>query len=184
MAPDGSMIVAHAFHGALHLWSRGPDREGEWSPAVVMSGHFNAVQDLSWDPEGEYLLSVGSDQTTRLLTPWKQKRKDGTQTSWHEISRPQIHGYDMQCLAAVGRFRFVSGADEKVLRVFRAPRNFVENFANISGAPLDKLLASAVSDLATKATEQQEQLSCVSDQYRETYFHPLNLTARRQSRAA
>ncbi|KAG7254162.1 hypothetical protein CRUP_007735, partial [Coryphaenoides rupestris] len=142
MAPDGSMIVAHAFHGALHLWSRGPDREGEWSPAVVMSGHFNAVQDLSWDPEGEYLLSVGSDQTTRLLTPWKQKRKDGTQISWHEISRPQIHGYDMQCLAAVGRFRFVSGADEKVLRVFRAPRNFVENFANIfRRRPLDKLLA-------------------------------------------
>ncbi|CAL8296481.1 unnamed protein product [Lota lota] len=196
MGPDGSMIVAHAFHGALHLWCKRQDREGEWSPGVVMSGHFNAVQDLSWDPEGEYLLSVGSDQTTRLLTPWKQK--DGTQTSWHEISRPQIHGYDMQCLATVGRFQFVSGADEKVLRVFRAPRNFVENFANISGASLDKLLASGDAadlpegastpalglsnkavfqgDLAQKVSEQQEQLSCVSDQYRETYFHPLNLT--------
>ncbi|CAL8398074.1 unnamed protein product [Gadus morhua 'NCC'] len=196
MGPDGSMIVAHAFHGALHLWHKRQDREGEWSPGVVMSGHFNAVQDLSWDPEGEYLLSVGSDQTARLLTPWKQK--DGTQTSWHEISRPQIHGYDMQCLATVGRFQFVSGADEKVLRVFRAPRNFVENFANISGASLDKLLASSDAadlpegastpalglsnkavfqgDLAPKIHEQQEQLSCVSDQYRETYFHPLNLT--------
>uniref|UniRef100_A0A8C5F925 Elongator complex protein 2 n=1 Tax=Gadus morhua TaxID=8049 RepID=A0A8C5F925_GADMO len=194
MGPDGSMIVAHAFHGALHLWHKRQDRE--WSPGVVMSGHFNAVQDLSWDPEGEYLLSVGSDQTARLLTPWKQK--DGTQTSWHEISRPQIHGYDMQCLATVGRFQFVSGADEKVLRVFRAPRNFVENFANISGASLDKLLASSDAadlpegastpalglsnkavfqgDLAPKIHEQQEQLSCVSDQYRETYFHPLNLT--------
>uniref|UniRef100_A0A8C5BV60 Elongator complex protein 2 n=1 Tax=Gadus morhua TaxID=8049 RepID=A0A8C5BV60_GADMO len=192
MGPDGSMIVAHAFHGALHLWHKRQDRE--WSPGVVMSGHFNAVQDLSWDPEGEYLLSVGSDQTARLLTPWKQK--DGTQTSWHEISRPQIHGYDMQCLATVGRFQFVSGADEKVLRVFRAPRNFVENFANISGASLDKLLASSdAADLPEGASTpalglsnkavfqggpatlpQQEQLSCVSDQYRETYFHPLNLT--------
>ena len=71
-------------------------------------------------------------------------RSSSAQTSWHEISRPQIHGYDMQCLATVGRFQFVSGADEKVLRVFRAPRNFVENFANISGASLDKLLASSV----------------------------------------
>ena len=51
----------------------------------------------------------------------------------------------MQCLAMVGRFQYVSGADEKVLRVFRAPRNFVENFANISGTPLAKLLASSVS---------------------------------------
>ena len=44
---------------------------------MVISGHFNAVQDLSWDPEGEFILSVGSDQTTRLLTPWK--RMDQTQ---------------------------------------------------------------------------------------------------------
>lgn len=51
----------------------------------------------------------------------------------------------MQCLAMVGRFQFVSGADEKVLRVFQAPRNFVENFANISGSSREKLLTSSVS---------------------------------------
>lgn len=51
----------------------------------------------------------------------------------------------MQCLAMVGRFQFVSGADEKVLRVFQAPRNFVENFANISGNSREKLLTSSVS---------------------------------------
>lgn len=51
----------------------------------------------------------------------------------------------MQCLSLVGRFQFVSGADEKVLRVFQAPRNFVENFANISGTSVEKLLSSGVS---------------------------------------
>lgn len=66
------------------------------------------------------------------------------QVTWHEISRPQIHGYDMQCLAMVDRFQFVSGADEKVLRVFKAPRNFVENFASIVGTSLEQLLASHV----------------------------------------
>ncbi|XP_047461865.1 elongator complex protein 2 [Mugil cephalus] len=196
MSPDGSMIVAHAFHGALHLWCKDQDQEGQWRPGIVISGHFNAVQDLSWDPEGEFLLSVGSDQTTRLFTPW---RKQGSaQATWHEISRPQIHGYDMQCLAIVGRFQFVSGADEKVLRVFQAPRNFVENFANISGSSKEKLLASndcanlpegastpalglsnkAVfqGDLAPKNNEEKEQFSSVSDQYQESYFHPLHLT--------
>ncbi|KAI3358521.1 hypothetical protein L3Q82_014947, partial [Scortum barcoo] len=141
MSPDGFMIVAHAFHGALHLWYKDQDKEGEWRPGVVISGHFNAVQDLSWDPEGEFIISVGSDQTTRLFTPWR--KQDAKQETWHEISRPQIHGYDMQCLAMVGRFQFVSGADERVLRVFQAPRNFVENFANITGTSKEKLLTSS-----------------------------------------
>ena len=48
------------------------DPQGEWRPGVVISGHFSGVQDLSWDPEGEFLLSVGLDQTTRLLTPWRR----------------------------------------------------------------------------------------------------------------
>lgn len=74
------------------------------------------------------------------------------QATWHEISRPQIHGYDMQCLAMVGRFQFVSGADEKVLRVFQAPRNFVENFASISGISKEKLLQSSVSILCSVVT--------------------------------
>ncbi|XP_068558639.1 elongator complex protein 2 isoform X2 [Cebidichthys violaceus] len=196
MSPDGSMIVAHAFHGALHLWCKEKDKEGQWRPGVVISGHFNAVQDLSWDPDGEFILSVGSDQTTRLFTPWRNQ--DTKQVTWHEISRPQIHGYDMQCLAMVGRFQFVSGADEKVLRVFQAPRNFVENFANISGTSREKLLTSSDSanlpegastpalglsnkavfqgDLAPKTNEKEGQFNSVSDQYQESYFHPLIMT--------
>ncbi|KAI7798441.1 elongator complex protein 2 [Triplophysa rosa] len=196
MSPDGSMILAHAFHGALHLWHH-DNSQGEWRPAVVVSGHFNAVQDLSWDPEGEFIITVGSDQTTRFLTPWK--RKECSQVTWHEISRPQIHGYDVQCLTMVGRFQFVSGADEKVLRVFRAPRNFVENFASISCTSLEKLLGSSETvdlpegastpalglsnkavfqgDLTSKCPPKDaDGFSSVSDQYKESYFKPLKLT--------
>ena len=36
------------------------------------------------------------------------------QNSWYEISRPQIHGYDMHCVAMVTPFLYVSGAEEKV----------------------------------------------------------------------
>ncbi|XP_061752984.1 elongator complex protein 2 isoform X2 [Nerophis ophidion] len=195
MSPDGAQILAHAFHGALHLWCKDQQEDGEWRPGVVISGHFNAVQDLSWDPEGEFILSVGSDQTTRLFTPW---RRDSKQATWHEISRPQIHGYDMQCLAMVGRFRFVSGADEKVLRVFQAPRNFVENFANISGRSKEQLLASSdcaglpegastpalglsnkavfQGDLSSGAGGDQQHFKSVSEQYQESYFQPIDMT--------
>ncbi|XP_018587314.2 elongator complex protein 2 [Scleropages formosus] len=196
MSPDGSMIVAHAFHGALHLWKQHQGDKGKWNPGVVISGHFNAVQDLSWDPEGDFIVSVGSDQTTRLFTLWR--RKGCAEVTWHELSRPQIHGYDMQCLTMVGRFQFVSGADEKVLRVFQAPRNFVENFASIVGVPLGDLMASSdvsslpegastpalglsnkavfQGDLAHQSQEEEGEFSSVSDQYPESYFHPLTLT--------
>ena len=62
--------------------------------------------------------------------------------TWHEIARPQIHGYDLKCLAMINRFQFVSGADEKVLRVFSAPRNFVENFCAITGHSLNHVLCN------------------------------------------
>ncbi|KAI1243209.1 hypothetical protein IHE44_0000797 [Lamprotornis superbus] len=136
-SPDGSMIIAHAFHGALHLWKQAAVNKKEWSPEVVISGHFNSVEDVKWDPEGEFIISVSSDQTTRLFAPWKSKEE--TEVTWHEIARPQVHGYDLRCLAMIGRFEFVSGADEKVLRVFRAPKNFIENFSNITGIAMEKL---------------------------------------------
>ncbi|XP_061521283.1 elongator complex protein 2 isoform X2 [Phycodurus eques] len=198
MSPDASMILAHAFHGALHLWSEDAD-SGVWRPAAVLSGHFDAVQDLSWDPEGEFVLSVSSDRTARLFTPWRTTAAgEETRPSWHEISRPQIHGYDVRCLAAPGRFRFVSGADEKVLRVFRAPRNFVENLANISATSRDRLLASGdfaelpegasapalglsnkavfQADRSSSSEDGDEKFSGASDQYRESHFRPINLT--------
>lgn len=34
---------------------------------------------------------------------------------WYEIARPQIHGYNLQCIAMTGSLQFVSGADEKVM---------------------------------------------------------------------
>ena len=36
------------------------------------------------------------------------------QTSWHEIARPQIHGYDIQCIAMLSSLKYTSGSDEKV----------------------------------------------------------------------
>ena len=37
---------------------------------MPLSGHFGPVTDLSWDPQGNFLVSVSSDQTCRLHGPW------------------------------------------------------------------------------------------------------------------
>uniref|UniRef100_A0ACB8EC74 Elongator subunit elp2 n=1 Tax=Sphaerodactylus townsendi TaxID=933632 RepID=A0ACB8EC74_9SAUR len=193
-SPDGTRILAHAFHGALHLWRQTSADKQEWIPEVVISGHFNSVQDVNWDPEGEFIITVGSDQTTRIFAPWK--RENQQEVTWHEVARPQVHGYDMQCLAMIGRFQFVSGADEKVLRVFTSPRNFVENFSRISGVSLEKLHFGQMIDLPDGATvpalglsnkavfqedtaiqtkEEEKNVNPFS-QYCENYFQPCSLT--------
>jgi len=46
--------------------------------------------------------------------------------SWHEIARPQVHGYDLLNVVFIEPLRFASIADEKVVRVFEAPRGFVQ----------------------------------------------------------
>jgi hypothetical protein len=48
------------------------------------------------------------------------------QPSWHEIARPQVHGYDVLNVVFVDHLKFASIADEKVMRIFDAPRSFVE----------------------------------------------------------
>jgi elongator complex protein 2 len=45
---------------------------------------------------------------------------------WHELARPQVHGYDLVGAAWLGPWTFASVADEKVARIFEAPRGFVE----------------------------------------------------------
>uniref|UniRef100_A0A6V7QWZ0 Elongator complex protein 2 n=1 Tax=Ananas comosus var. bracteatus TaxID=296719 RepID=A0A6V7QWZ0_ANACO len=108
-----------------------------WQPQKVPSGHFASVSDLTWAKSGKYLLSISHDQATnmiilqtaRVFAPWRIEETSGDKVSWHEIARPQVHGHDINCVTFIqgaGNHRFVSGADEKVARVFEAPLSFLK----------------------------------------------------------
>ncbi|RWS24438.1 elongator complex protein 2-like protein, partial [Leptotrombidium deliense] len=122
---DGSVIVGHSFNGALHLWTY-EESSDSWKPGVIVGGHFGEVKDIVWEPFGRYLLSCSFDETSRLHSFWSENN------SWHEINRPQIHGYEINCISMINPYMFVSGADEKVLRVFRATKCFVKSIEHIS----------------------------------------------------
>ena len=49
------------------------------------------------------------------------------------MARPQVHGYDLNCLTLMPNHRFASGADEKLVRVFDATKNFLDNVSAITG---------------------------------------------------
>ncbi|KAK3036706.1 hypothetical protein RJ639_030530, partial [Escallonia herrerae] len=128
-SPHADSILAHGYGGSFHLWKNIGVNFDNWQPQKVPSGHFAAVTDISWARSGDYLLSVSHDQTSRIFAPWLNEPGAQNGNTWHEIARPQVHGHDINCVTIIqgkGNHRFVSGADEKVARVFEAPLSFLK----------------------------------------------------------
>jgi len=57
--------------------------------------------------------------------------------SWHEVGRPQVHGYELVGIVSLDPLRYVSVADEKVARVFAAPRGFVKALRELGVVDLE-----------------------------------------------
>ncbi|KAJ1915708.1 Elongator subunit elp2 [Mycoemilia scoparia] len=137
---DALSILAHGYQGTFHLW-RKTGEDSAWTGEVTLSGHFDSVQDVLWEPTGgKYLMSLSLDQTSRIYAPWRtpsaqDKNNEGRCCGWHEIARPQIHGYDLRCAAFVTPFKYISGADEKVVRVFEATKNYASSLQTLSLGP-------------------------------------------------
>ncbi|KAM3722590.1 Elongator complex protein [Dirofilaria immitis] len=132
-SPDGCTILAYSYFGGFCSWQLEEEGNGYWKSVSTFGGHSGQVRDIAWDPTGSYLLSCSYDQTTRCYAP------SVNHGIISEIARPQVHGYDLTSIASISSSRFVSGADEKILRVFAAPRNFVEMLANVSKYDCQKL---------------------------------------------
>ena len=123
-SPDGKQVFAHGLNGSFHRWVHTPE-QGLWQPELAITGHPSPVKDVVWDPKHQFFLSASLDQSTRLHGVW---RRDGVE-SWHELNRPQSHGYDMQALAFIGgdSSSIASAADEKIVRTFEAPKGWVRS---------------------------------------------------------
>jgi elongator complex protein 2 len=93
---DTDNILAYTYNGAMHYWQKSVKDESEtWTPKLTIKGHHGEVNDLDWDPNGHFLLTTSSDQTSRIFRTFNED------AGWFEISRPQVHGYDMNTISLV-----------------------------------------------------------------------------------
>ena len=128
-SPDGNAVVSLGRTGSWRIW-KSDTEQNRWTQGLGVSGHVKSVKSISWSENGSCLLSTSSDQTTRLHAEWKNNMDH----SWHEFTRPQIHGYDLNCVKFLNQFQFISGADEKLLRVFTMPRAIAEILEKLCGS--------------------------------------------------
>ena len=153
-SPSGSTVACLGRTGSWRLWNRSEEQD-RWIQGVGISGHTQSITGVAWSKDGNYLLSTSSDQTTRLHSTWQREG----QASWHEMARPQIHGYDLNCIDSLGKSQFVSGADEKLLRVFNEPRavaKLLKKICGFGGSDLEDMPDAAnmpVLGLSNKAIE-------------------------------
>jgi elongator complex protein 2 len=125
------------------MWRRDNIAESDrWIQSLAATGHTQEVNGITWSRDGAYLLSTGNDQTTRLHAEWKTNGN----LSWHEFSRPQIHGYDLNCIDTITNTQFISGADEKLLRVFDEPDGVADILSRLCG--IEKPVNVALPDAA------------------------------------
>jgi elongator complex protein 2 len=140
-SPDGKAVTSLGRTGSWRLWQYDAGSQF-WTQRHGISGHVGAVTGLCWSPDGSYLLTTSADQTTRLHAQWKR----GPKRSWHEFSRPQIHGYDLNCIASTSPWQFCSGADEKLLRVFNQPRDVAGMLNRLCGIALPEEVAAGTEE--------------------------------------
>ena len=172
-SPDGENLVSLGRTGGWRLWNYNRNQH-RWLQGGGIGGHTKSVADVAWSKDGSYLFSTGLDQTTRLHAEWKR----GSNCSWHEMARPQIHGYDLNCIDSIGQNQFISGADEKLLRVFDEPRataDLLESLCGIHANDEQNMPVAAnvpVLGLSNKIIEGAANVGPHSDEHEHGEFLP------------
>lgn len=144
-------ILANGKTGSLRVYHSVEGAGNSWEAALGVTGPIREVTDVVWSVDGSYFMATSLDQTTRLFAPWKENRASADETSvtWHEFARPQIHGYDMICLDNISATKFVSGGDEKVLRVFEMTRSISTMLGKFSGVEVAAVDSSVLPEAAS-----------------------------------
>jgi elongator complex protein 2 len=161
--PQNNAVLGIGYGGSFHLWCRLDETIYQhhtnrkevilesWRPIPFLTGHFDMVKDLQWSFDGEFIMTTSSDQTCRLFAPMnyslvidftstnclQKTTSDHEMKSWHEISRPQIHGYDLNSVQILSsdpyndQYIIFTAGDEKIIRQFEASLCVIETLKSL-----------------------------------------------------
>ncbi|KAJ8932764.1 hypothetical protein NQ314_014466 [Rhamnusium bicolor] len=133
--PKSLQLLSASIDKSMIIWEY-DNSSGLWLEKIrvgEIGGNTLGFYGGSFGPDGNQILAHSYHGAFHI---WTNCEKLGSWApsvtiTWHEIARPQVHGYDISCLAVISRYKFASGAEEKIIRAFQAPKNFVENFKRI-----------------------------------------------------
>ena len=87
-------LVSVNFIGSALIWEYNSEND-KFTLRESFTGHGNQVKSIDWNHTFSYLASVSKDQTTRVLAKNEDSKK------YAEISRAQIHGYDIHACSVI-----------------------------------------------------------------------------------
>ncbi|CAO1613491.1 unnamed protein product [Parajaminaea phylloscopi] len=121
------LILSHAWAGAVHLWSH---TNTSWQSIPSITAHSLGVQSARWASQGQWFLTASLDRTARVFGRHERPESahsPSSASSWHELARPQTHGYQMRTAVWLDDLSFASASEEKVARIFAAPQAFISS---------------------------------------------------------
>lgn len=167
-------IVNDAFVMDIEEWSPQVSISGHFSDVKDVSWESSGAYFVSVSKDQTARIwsrwTHKPENIAKTIADSKLEVKNSTERyNWHEIARPQVHGHDLSNATFLltpspyssskdasseetiryGSHRFVSCAEEKVLRVFDAPVSFLISTRNLSG--YSALSESDIKDRALSA---------------------------------
>lgn len=149
----GDRLLGIGYGGSFHYWCQEESNDGtsvrlaesRWMPQPFLSGHFEAVSSVAWAganaDRDDYLLSCAADQTCRLFLPIVGSANSSSSTpQWKEISRPLIHGYNLNAVVPrrSGAYKLLAASDEKIIRVFTMPHVVTQGLQVLGGISVQR----------------------------------------------
>lgn len=144
-------IMAGGFSGAIQRWRKANGSDEEFVALPAVGGHVAPVRQVTWSPDGYFLLSASDDKSVRAFVDVGDERLV-------ERARPQVHGHSISSIAFCNSqaSRYVSTAEERMLRVFDAPDSFRAGKRKYTGVTSAKLPELGLSNKAVFAEEEDD----------------------------
>ena len=150
--PSCTYLAALNYTGAVLIWK---EAHQQFILRHSFTGHSDHVTGIDWNHNGHFLVSTSKDQSTRIMA------KNHSTNTFHEISRAQIHGYDINAVCAL-RVKddvidvIACGADEKVIRLLEPPACFANYLNTFTKANLHLFFNSPAEENLYKMSKPQD----------------------------